>query len=147
VVSALPLILRPLRPANRPEARIRGAAALAGRFTLRGIQAHLTPHLAAAAAGRPAALVRALTVEGAIGRARAVEILSNAVLPVTAADDPLASEAAYRHLQLPARYGPVRHLHTALAGAVPLNARRQQGMLYLLKRYCTQGGCGKCPLS
>jgi len=143
----LPLILRPLRPANRPEARIRGAAALAGRFTLRGIQAHLTPHLAAAAAGRPAALVRALTVEGAIGRARAVEILSNAVLPVTAADDPLASEAAYRHLQLPARYGPVRHLHTALAGAVPLNARRQQGMLYLLKRYCTQGGCGKCPLS
>ena len=31
--------------------------------------------------------------------------------------------------------------------AVPINFRRQQGMLYLLNDYCTQGGCGRCPLS
>jgi hypothetical protein len=28
-----------------------------------------------------------------------------------------------------------------------IDFRRQQGMLYLLKQYCTQGGCGRCPLS
>ncbi len=43
-------------------------------------------------------------------------------------------------------YGAVRHLHRALAPVRP-SARRQQGMLYLLKQYCTQGGCGRCPLS
>ena len=31
--------------------------------------------------------------------------------------------------------------------AVRINFRRQQGMLYLLNQYCTQGGCGRCPLS
>ncbi|MGH7606767.1 MAG: hypothetical protein ACREME_05465, partial [Gemmatimonadales bacterium] len=31
--------------------------------------------------------------------------------------------------------------------AVRVGFRRQQGMLYLLKQYCTQGGCGRCPLS
>jgi len=30
---------------------------------------------------------------------------------------------------------------------VHVDFRRQQGMLYLLKQYCTQGGCGRCPLS
>ena len=37
-------------------------------------------------------------------------------------------------------------MHRALAPVRP-SARRQQGMLYLLKQYCTQGGCGRCPLS
>jgi Protein of unknown function (DUF2851) len=31
--------------------------------------------------------------------------------------------------------------------AIPIDFRRQQGMLYLLNQYCTQGGCGRCPLS
>ena len=52
----------------------------------------------------------------------------------------------YGALPLPLRYGAVRHLHRALAPVRP-SARRQQGMLYLLKQYCTQGGCGRCPLS
>jgi hypothetical protein len=30
---------------------------------------------------------------------------------------------------------------------VRVDFRRQQGMLYLLKQYCTRGGCGRCPLS
>jgi hypothetical protein len=35
----------------------------------------------------------------------------------------------------------------AAGGSVRINFRRQQGMLYLLQQYCTQGGCGRCPLS
>jgi hypothetical protein len=98
--------------------------------------------------GRASRLIDAVTVPGLVGRPRAVELLTNAVLPVIAAagEDSLA-EAAYGALPLPARYGAVKHIHAALGGEVPLNARRQQGMLYLLKQYCTQGGCGKCPLS
>jgi len=36
---------------------------------------------------------------------------------------------------------------TARGPGVRIDFRRQQGMLYLLKQYCTQGGCGRCPLS
>jgi hypothetical protein len=86
------------------------------------------------------------------------------------------AEAIFARLPLPARYGAVRHLHEAVGRAsektakrksqteigpsddrvstfglgdpaVPVDFRRQQGMLYLLREYCTQGGCGRCPLS
>lgn len=145
---SVPIVLRPLRPGNRPESRLKAAAVLAARFAARGIVASLTPLVAEAAGGRPSRLIAALTVPELSGRARALEILTNAVLPVIAAagDDALA-EAAYRALPLPARYGAVKHIREALGGAVPLNARRQQGMLYLFKQYCTQGGCGRCALS
>jgi len=145
---SVPIVLRPLRPGNRPESRLKAAAALASRFAPCGILASLAPLAAEAAGGRPSRLITALTVADLSGRARAVEIVTNAVLPVIAAtgDDALA-EAAYRALPLPAPYGAVKHIRAALGGKVPLNARRQQGMLYLLKQYCTQGGCGKCALS
>jgi hypothetical protein len=144
----VPLVLRPLRPGNRPETRLKGAAALAARFASRGLRTTLAPHLQRAADGRPATLIACFVVPGAIGRARAVEIITNAVLPLlSAGGESAAAEAVYRVLPLPARYGPVRHIRRALGGKVPLNARRQQGMLYLLKQYCTQGGCGRCPLS
>jgi len=52
-----------------------------------------------------------------------------------------------RALPRPAAYGPVRHLDDALGGAVRVDARRQQGMLFLRRHYCTQGRCGSCPLS
>jgi len=78
-------------------------------------------------------------------------MIGNAVLPCLAALGPEArtrlAEALYRRLPLPARYGAVRHLHEAVGGALAVDFRRQQGMLYLLKQYCTQGGCGRCPLS
>ncbi len=95
--------------------------------------------------------MRALSVPRLIGRDRAVELAVNTVLPLAAALAGSAAEesqvgAIYGALPLPARYGAVRHLHRALAPLRP-SARRQQGMLYLLKQYCTQGGCGRCPLS
>jgi Protein of unknown function (DUF2851) len=96
-------------------------------------------------------LVAALIVPGLIGRSRAAEMAGNAVLPCLAALGPEAhtrlAEALYRRLPLSARYGAVRHLHQAVGAALPVDFRRQQGMLYLLKQYCTQGGCGRCPLS
>ncbi len=142
---------QPVRPHNRPESRLQGAAALAGRFTAKGLR----PALFALLSGTPQEAARAtsaaLAVPGLIGPGRAQEILANALLPCAAAsgDEALAwlAEAVYRRLPLPARYGAVRHLHQALGGDVPVNASRQQGMLYLLQQYCTQGGCGRCPLS
>ena len=96
-------------------------------------------------------LTALLTVRGLIGRSRAVEMAGNAVLPCLAALGPDArtrlAEALFRRLPLPARYGAVRHLHEAVGGALAVDFRRQQGMLYLLKQYCTQGGCGRCALS
>jgi hypothetical protein len=140
---------RRLRPGNRPGRRLLGAAELASRMAPAGPAALLAPLLLGAAQGHRA-LTAALTVAGCIGPARAQEALANAVLPCLWAAGGRAlrqaAESAYGRLPLPARYGAVRHLHTALAG-VRIGARRQQGMLYLLRQYCTQGGCGRCPLS
>ena len=134
------------RPLNRPERRLAGVAAIAGRVARTGLGEAFVRALDDARP--PRRLVALLTVTGAIGRSRAIEIATNAVLPWLAASG-LETEAlrAYAALGLPARYGNVRHLHEALASEVPLGARRQQGMLYLLRQYCTQGGCGRCPLS
>jgi hypothetical protein len=179
---------RAVRPANRPESRLSGAAALAARFAEMGPLACLQGALEATnqcgqgggaktengestvisrarisnlgprshqASRRDAkaisAMLRLLTVPCRIGRSRAVEMLANAVLPCLAAVGPEGRarrvEALYARLPLPARYGAVRHLHEAAGRAVRVDFRRQQGMLYLLRQYCTQGGCGRCPLS
>jgi hypothetical protein len=139
------------RPGNRPERRLDGAAQLAARFAPRGLLASLAPLLARPPEGALKALTGRFSVPELIGPSRAREMVANAVLPLLAAIGPEASardgEPLYRLLPLPARYGAVRHLHEAVAGEVRVNARRQQGMLYLLKQYCTQGGCGRCPLS
>ena len=179
---------RAVRPANRPESRLRGAAALAARFGEMGPLACLegaleatnehgqdggrkTPngdnsaisrarianfkprseHPSRTDANAITAMLTLLTVSGCIGRSRAVEMLANAVLPCLAAVGPEGrarrAEAFYARLPLPAQYGAVRHLHEAAGRAVRVDFRRQQGMLYLLRQYCTQGGCGRCPLS
>jgi hypothetical protein len=125
--------------------RLRGAATLAGRFLAAGPWVSLRGPVEG---GRAGPLLEWLMVAGAIGRSRAVEIAANAVLPcASAAGLEAQAEALYAQLPLPARYGAVRHLHEALGDAVPASARRQQGMLYLLREYCSQGGCGRCVLS
>jgi hypothetical protein len=183
--AALPAArARASRPANRPESRLQGAAALAARFGEMGPLACLEGALEHGQGGgtktdsgdntaisrarisnlnpRPqqasrldakaiSAMLSLLTVPGRIGRSRAVELLANAVLPCLAALGPEGrarrAEALYARLPLPARYGAVRHLHEAAGRAVRVDFRRQQGMLYLLRQHCTQGGCGRCPLS
>jgi hypothetical protein len=141
---------RPPRPGNGPERRLQGAAALAARFAGQGLAASLIGPLAEPETAAKT-LVEALSVPRLIGRARAIEIAGNAVLPLAAAlcEEPAASriEDVFAALPQPARYGAVRHLHDVARGNVATSMRRQQGMLYLLNQYCTQGGCGKCPLS
>jgi hypothetical protein len=48
-------------------------------------------------------------------------------------------------------YGATRlvyqHLTDGRGRAVAGTALRMQGLLYLSHHYCTQGGCGACPLS
>ena len=138
-----------VRPGNSARRRLEGAAVLAARFTGPGLAAALVGPLAEAESA-DGVVVSVLTVPRLVGRARAVEIAANVVLPLAAAlcDEPAARviEGVYARLPLPARYGSVRHLHEAAAG-VRIDARRQQGMLYLQRQYCTQGGCGRCPLS
>ena len=133
------------RPGNTLEVRLGGAAALAARFAPRGPWECLRVPVQS---GQMGPLLGWLMVTGAIGRHRAIETAANAVLPCAAAAGLEAqAEALFRRLPLPARYGAVRHLHSALGGAVSPNMRRQQGMLYLLRAHCSQGGCGRCVLS
>ena len=159
------------RPANHPRRRLAGAARLLAQAPL-GLAAYARACLAAEVS--PAAAVRAWTVAGEgsaspaiIGRGRAVEILVNAVLPFLAAggagaDAPLQGRALSLFRRLPAAggYGVTAHLERALAPnggrRLTASARRQQGLLYLLQRYCRQGGCAQtdarpgasaCPLS
>lgn len=93
-----------------------------------------------------------------IGRSRAIELLINAVLPWIAACAQLggntegAAQArdVYAALPVPARYGRLAFLEDNLGQEdrrLSLTARRQQGLLALYKTECTQGGCGRCPLS
>ena len=139
-----------VRPANRLANRLKGAAALAARFAESGLLRPFLPLLEREDSRALRPLIGSLTVEGSIGRSRAIEIAANVVLPLLAAMEggrwERQAERLWVRLALPARYGPVRHLHDALAG-VRIDSRRQQGMLYLLGQYCTQGGCGRCPLS
>jgi len=146
---ALALRTAGLRPGNHPARRLEGAAFLLAPH----VEAGLASGLTAALDGDARRAVAGLTVrEGRalIGAARALEVLTNAVLPFLAAaggDGQARAMELYRALPRPAAYGPVRHLDDALGGAVRVDARRQQGMLFLRRHYCTQGRCGSCPLS
>jgi hypothetical protein len=136
-----------LRPLAAPARRIEVAAALVAR---------LWP--AAAPAGWPALtpgdLPAALRVPGA-GRAAAIELSVNAVLPVALAAGlwPEAeAEDLYARLPSPGTYGRLRRLEGWLRGgdaaARPFaGARALQSGLLLHADYCARGACGRCPLS
>ena len=139
-----------VRPGNHPARRLEAAAHLAAVHAETGPARGLTCLLI----GNTQEAVAYLTVKdlgrSLVGPGRAVEMLTNAVLPFFAAA--VAGQAGramemYRMLPRPAAYGAVRHLHEALGTAIRVDARRQQGMLFLLRHYCSQGRCGGCPLS
>jgi len=159
------------RPANHPARRLAGLAALLARHgpALESIELRTEPAKSLVAAwsapatgywrGYLAPGLLAKRPPGAlIGRARAVELLANAVLPWWAARAALRGDRAgdglarelFAALPRPARYGALEFLERNLAGdgaALPLDARRQQGLLELYKTECTQSGCGRCVLS
>ena len=162
-----------LRPANHPARRLAGLAQLLARHDLRpeGLAA-----AGEALEASPARLIATWTAPaqgywreklapglpatrppGAlIGRGRAIELLVNAVLPWVAAlaeaqgesERAAQARACFGRLPRPGPYGALAFLETNLRVAGrPLDARRQQGLLTLYKTECTQGGCGRCPLS
>jgi hypothetical protein len=161
------------RPANHPARRLAGLAQLAARHwhavgdPARLLDAPDTAALTAAwtvpardywrrflAPGRPAAKPPGALV----GRGRAIELLTNAVLPWAAAagnargspETAARARDLYATLPRPARYGVLSFLENNLRAAgrpLPLDARRQQGLLALHKAECSRGGCGRCALS
>jgi hypothetical protein len=165
-----------LRPHNHPVRRIAGAARLLARAE-EGLLSYLLAALEPAAAGAGRPLIEAWTVPadgfwsycqdllrpagrpaGAlIGRGRALEIVVNVALPLAVAwaraqgDASLAKRALaiYRRLLSSGPYGATRFLEKNLkrGQAVSRSALFQQGLLHLFRAYCTQGGCGRCPLS
>ncbi len=107
--------------------------------------------------GWPAALGAGITWKDAsaagIGRATAIEVTVNAILPVALASGviPVADvEAAWRALPSPGTYGRLARLQSWLGGEhnPPFtSACRLQGGLLLHGDYCTRGACGRCPFS
>ena len=148
-----------MRPGNRPQRRLAGAARLASRYAEMGLVVGLTAAVCDAAAEGSGALTNALRVregrEALIGDSRAAEMAVNVVLPFALAwGDPLLGRAAaalYRRYPRPSRYGVTGHLDSALRvgseDGIAIDARRQQGMVYLYRNYCSRGGCGRCLLS
>jgi len=105
----------------------------------------------------PRALLDCLRAGPQIGRDRALELAINAVLPwllaAQATDTALAATVTqlYAALPAPVTYAQTRLLTTALqddAGhSLVRGAAAVQGALALSRDWCTQGGCGRCPLS
>jgi hypothetical protein len=143
------------RPANHPARRIEGVATLLVRHQALFVAAPDVTRLLALAHGD---LAGTFTAAPQIGRSRAIELVTNAVLPWAAAlassrgrpDLVATAFARYAELPRPARYGALNFLETNLRNGdkpLALSARRQQGLLALYKSECTQGGCGRCRLS
>jgi hypothetical protein len=138
------------RPANRPERRLAGLAALA-------LPAGLSERAVASVAetGDARSLLRAWSRPASgVGTARATELLLNALLPFVAAVAPgLEERCLDLAASLPALppYGKTAFLEANLAppGRKRFSARalQQQGLLALHADWCSQGGCGRCPLS
>jgi hypothetical protein len=158
-----------VRPVNMPMRRIAAAAAL--------LQSLHEPSdlLMSLAAGEPGSLVSrfiSLRARGYwlnhhdlcagpsqlppafIGRARALEIVLNVLIPgaLATGDAGLAEQGLrwWKRLPRPASYGSTRFIENALASEgvrIPLNARRAQGLLALSTAWCAKNGCGRCPLS
>lgn len=142
------------RPANRPERRIAGFAHLYGRaggdfvaYALDGVRG----------ASKAGELVDAWQAgDGSkrlLGPSRAQEIVLNVVLPFAAADAALREKALALAAALPAApaYGKTAFLEANLRRADGKRRVRgalaQQGLLAFLGQWCSQGGCGRCPLS
>lgn len=89
-----------------------------------------------------------------IGRSRAKEIIVNVLLPFIAASGELDYQpgigekafALYCNYPVATENTIERHMRTQLGvkRALVNSARRQQGLLHLYKRFCTQGRCGEC---
>jgi hypothetical protein len=96
-------------------------------------------------------LVAAWSAPPGIGPGRAQELLVNAVLPFAAARGlPRLALEALRRLPAPPAYGKTAFLESNLRpekGRIARNALQSQGLLDYVAQWCSQDGCGRCPLS
>jgi len=91
-----------------------------------------------------------------LGRDRARDAVVNVVLPfalaIAATTDNRAladsTWATYRHFPRPSAYQATESLATALGltSKTVGSARRQQGLLHLVRQHCEGAGCGGCPM-
>jgi len=134
-----------VRPTNHPRRRILGAAMLLGRFLDVGLAAGLREVVHRSS---PAKLTQALCAQGGdgpayVGRARAIDLAVNAVLPFMHAweqaepcdDAPGVPESLYARYPLLSDNEITREMAAQLLPAgwrgAASNARRQQGLLHL----------------
>jgi len=149
-----PAVVSRGRPANSPHRRLAGLAALYLRAG-RDLQSHALGSVAAA--GKAGALIAAwqAAMDGVplLGPDRARELVLNIVLPFALLQPVLVEQAMALAESLPAgpAYGKTRFLEANLALGEGKRAVRgalaQQGLLSMLGEWCSQGGCGRCPLS
>ena len=158
-VKEMPEALRPAlaasgRPANRPQRRLAGLAEL---YVCGGgdLPAFVRETLRRAATAK--ALVAAWQVSrqgvALIGAERARELVLNVALPFAALDSSLRERATVLLDEITAgtAYGKTafleRNLSAASSKRFVRTALEQQGLLAFLAQWCSQGGCGRCPLS
>jgi Protein of unknown function (DUF2851) len=146
--AALSLRRAGCRPMASPTQRLEAAGRLFARLWPEGTEGEWPPSLSPGPG-----LPRLLRVEG-LGKGMALELAVNAVLPValvSRAWEEAAVEAAYAGLPSPGVYGKLKALEGWLGhgpGEKPFaGARALQGGLLLHADYCTQGRCGRCPMS
>jgi hypothetical protein len=138
------------RPGNRPERRLAALACLMERAE-GDLPDYARRSLNQAASVRE--MLSAWQVNGLIGAERAAELLFNAVLPFCAAEPELEGRALALAAALPVQrpYGKTEFLEHNLrrqdGKRLVRSALQQQGLLALLGDWCSQGGCGRCPLS
>ncbi len=160
-----------VRPANRPEPRLRGVAALLARHGREGLAASLlAPLRAGDADGLLAALEAPAEADIAgqavgtplIGRTRAIEMAVNVAVPFALAvrgtpehdSDGSLEAGAWRTVGLlPAGEDtdPARQMRTLLASSghrlrAP-GALELQGLLHLYRAHCSVHACWECPLA
>ncbi len=155
-----PGLRSPGRPANRPQLRLAGRAALQRRAVEQcGGRLEESPgaplsEMALASlldTKRTKPVLAMWTAPPQIGAARAQELLVNAVLPFAAALGlKKAAVALLRTLPAGTSYGKTGFLESDLRptkGRIARSALQSQGLLGYVTQWCSQGGCGKCPLS
>ena len=169
----LPEPLRPSlqahgRPSNHPRLRLTGLAAIleradgqSGRLAdgysgLANEQTGRRPlgEMAVGSVGTAEsakALLSLWCAPPGIGQGRALELLVNAVLPFAASRGRHEKAVTLlRRLPAAASYGKTAFLESNLRparGRIARSALQSQGMLAYVAEWCSQGGCGRCPLS
>ncbi len=122
---------------------------LEGLFLVEGAGSYWSTHcdFGRPLPGEPAAL---------LGHDRARDAVVNVVLPLALAVAAWSGERSladaawsiYRAFPRPSAYAATRKLSVelGLADRQVATARRQQGLLYLLRHHCEEAGCARCPL-